>query len=847
MRTDLISDVGGNRYGWFTNIDVAGGIAVDAISLGDLAGNAHRNGSVTGSAVRTPSPARSRSWMSIFPTAHTVSVAPSGSAYVGQLIATVANDTTGDGEGVVRWTFSVNDSRHRLSGGRADADPDLYHHGQRRPWRNGDAGRHHHPHRHQRRAGGGRRRSPISSASEDQVWSFQVPASAFSDVDGDTLTYTASLADGSVLPAWLTFNAATRTFSGTPPLNFNGPFDLKVAASDGSTSASDTFTLTILPVNDAPVLTAEASGSVTEDVNVGAVSGNLTASGALSFTDADVNDTHTIAYLFNNNATWTAGALTAAQIASITSGFSADANGWDYSVSNAALDFLGAGETITLSFTVEVKDSSGISDHVDTEVVTITINGTNDAPVVNAIANQSASEDQIWSYQVPANTFSDVDGDALTYSASLGDGSLLPVWLTFNAATRTFSGTPPLDFNGPFDLKVTASDGSLSTSDTFKLSITPEPVITSNGGGNTAAVSIAENTTAVTIVTGIDPDVAQALNYSIIGGADASQFTIGFSTGALSFVTAPNFELPTDAGSNNVYDVIVQASNGHGGIGSQAIAVTVQNVAEEVSNGGSFNFKLTDATVSFSGNHVIVDGPSGSHTVLTDIETFVFTDGTVNNNDGDPLVDDLFYYSHNHDVWNAHVDADQHYHQSGWREGRDPNPYFDTSWYLATNPDVRASGANPLTHYQTVGWREGRDPGPNFDTKFYLMHNPDVAAAGVDPLAHYLQFGFAEGRAIHSAIGNPVNGFDAAVLSGRTIRMSQPPASTRWRTSTVPAGTKAAIRTPCSTPRAISRTTPTWRTQASIRSRTTSSSAGRKAAIRRRISTRPAISPPTPT
>ena len=44
---------------------------------------------------------------------------------------------------------------------------------------------------------------------------------------------------------------------------------------------------------------------------------------------------------------------------------------------------------------------------------------------------------------------------------------------------------------------------------------------------------------------------------------------------------------------------------------------------------------------------MIVDGPSGSHTVLTSVETFVFTDGTVNNNDGDPLVDDLFYYSHN--------------------------------------------------------------------------------------------------------------------------------------------------------------------------------------------------------
>ena len=73
---------------------------------------------------------------------------------------------------------------------------------------------------------------------------------------------------------------------------------------------------------------------------------------------------------------------------------------------------------------------------------------------------------------------------------------------------------------------------------------------------------------------------------------------------------------------------------------------------------------------------MIVDGPDGSHTVLTGFNTYVFTDGTVNENDGDPLVDDLFYYSHNHDVWNAHVDADQHYHQYGWHEGRDPNAFF---------------------------------------------------------------------------------------------------------------------------------------------------------------------------
>ena len=187
------------------------------------------------------------------------------------------------------------------------------------------------------------------------------------------------------------------------------------------------------------------------------------------------------------------------------------------------------------------------------------------------------------------------------------------------------------------------------------------PTITSNGGGDTAAVSIAENTTAVTTVTATDPDVGQTLSYSIIGGADASKFTIGSSTGALSFVTAPNFELPTDAGGNNVYDVIVQASDGHGGIDTQAIAVSVQNVAgatihgtagndvidmthtvagqpfptteEDILNGGAGSDTLfggagNDVLFGGAGNDIL-DGGSGADTLTggTGHDTFVYAPG----------------------------------------------------------------------------------------------------------------------------------------------------------------------------------------------------------------------------
>jgi hypothetical protein len=175
----------------------------------------------------------------------------------------------------------------------------------------------------------------------------------------------------------------------------------------------------------------------------------------------------------------------------------------------------------------------------------------------------------------------------------------------------------------------------------------------------------------------------------------------------------------------------------------------------------AFGFRLVDATVSHEGTAVIIDGPNGSHTVLTGFETFVFTDGTVDNGDGSPLIDDLFYYSRHHDVWTAHTDADQHFNAIGWKQGHDPSAFFDTSIYLAANPDVAASGVNPLTHYDTIGWKQARAPSLEFDGRVYLDANPDVKAAGMDPLLHFLAVGASEGREpIAPTALATANGFD---------------------------------------------------------------------------------------
>lgn len=105
------------------------------------------------------------------------------------------------------------------------------------------------------------------------------------------------------------------------------------------------------------------------------------------------------------------------------------------------------------------------------------------------------------------------------------------------------------------------------------------PTITSNGGGTTANINVAENTTAVTTVTASDPDVPpQTLTYSI-SGTDAGDFSIVPSTGVLTFSTAPNFESPADADANNSYIVTVQVSDGTAS-DSQTITVNVTNVNE---------------------------------------------------------------------------------------------------------------------------------------------------------------------------------------------------------------------------------------------------------------------------
>ena len=128
-----------------------------------------------------------------------------------------------------------------------------------------------------------------------------------------------------------------------------------------------------------------------------------------------------------------------------------------------------------------------------------------------------------------------------------------------------------------------ANDGtSPSTAATRTLNVTAvndAPVITSNGAGATASLSVPENTTFVTTVTATDVDSpAASLVYSITGGVDAAKFSINSNSGVLQFVTAPNFEAPTDFNGDNIYEVVVQVSDGSA-VDTQSLLVTVTDVS----------------------------------------------------------------------------------------------------------------------------------------------------------------------------------------------------------------------------------------------------------------------------
>ncbi|MEH2049311.1 DUF4347 domain-containing protein [Nostoc sp.] len=123
---------------------------------------------------------------------------------------------------------------------------------------------------------------------------------------------------------------------------------------------------------------------------------------------------------------------------------------------------------------------AGVSDNGTNNDFAIARYLVNQVPeVANEIQDQEATEDSVFNFVVPVNTFSDADaGDILTYTATLANDDLLPTWLKFNPDTLTFSGTPKNKDVGSLNIKVTAKDiAGEQTDDVFTLAVAQKTTV----------------------------------------------------------------------------------------------------------------------------------------------------------------------------------------------------------------------------------------------------------------------------------------------------------------------------------------------------------------------------------
>ena len=136
------------------------------------------------------------------------------------------------------------------------------------------------------------------------------------------------------------------------------------------------------------------------------------------------------------------------------------------------------GEPGVWTVRLRVRDDHGLESVPQASWVTVA--DTNQAPELAApIPDQTAPANRWFRYTFGSDTFVDLDrGQTLTYAATQADGTPLPAWLVFDAATRSFSGRPLVRDAGQFRVRVTATDSGspgLSAWDEFSLTVTPQP------------------------------------------------------------------------------------------------------------------------------------------------------------------------------------------------------------------------------------------------------------------------------------------------------------------------------------------------------------------------------------
>jgi hypothetical protein len=257
----------------------------------------------------------------------------------------------------------------------------------------------------------------------------------------------------------------------------------------------------------------------------------------------------------------------------------------------------------------------------------------NTSPVITSYDGNAAV-----TLQLPENitvvtsvTATDADpGTTLTYSLAGGEDAGK---FTVNGSTGVLSFITAPDFEQPGDangdniyvIGVQVSDGDSVAMQRFKIKITDAndhaPVITSYGGQAAVTLQMQENQTAVGNVTATDIDKNTTIAYSIVNEEDGALFSVNSATGKLRFVTAPDFEHPSDGNGDNVYMVSVKASDGD----SSAIQ--------------RFKIKVTD----MNDNPPVITSYNGAAVVNMELPENTLQVANVTSSDGD--IDAIHVYS----------------------------------------------------------------------------------------------------------------------------------------------------------------------------------------------------------
>jgi VCBS repeat-containing protein len=369
----------------------------------------------------------------------------------------------------------------------------------------------------------------------------------------------------------------------------------------------NTISFDVLAVNDAAVIGGDIAANLVETNAV------LSTSGTLTVSDID------------SPATFVAQTQTAGSNG--YGKFSLSANGaWTYTT-NTALNELVAGQNYTDSFTARAADGTS-------QLVTVTITGSNEAPVLNAsavvslpgVVQDAGAPTSALAGQAVSDLFGlitdadSTDPKGIVVAAVNGYGTLYystnngSTWqaasgidngleLHLDGNSRVFfrplagwTGTADYAFlYRAWDQSNGVPVGSISLVDRFgadsaystawsKVGVTvTAPDTTAPVFSSGSAVSVPENTSTTAVVYNAQADDGQGADVGIsysLGGADASRFAIDAVTGDVRFLSSPDFEAPADVGANNVYNITVTAQDAANNLATQAVSISVTDVVE---------------------------------------------------------------------------------------------------------------------------------------------------------------------------------------------------------------------------------------------------------------------------